>query len=96
MINLPIAYAFAYLVSLFFKDIFVPLMIFGYWATNIVGFFLLHKGGIELLSERRSYSRKDFLRDVLVSLAYTILIIILLSVGQLDLHQGLFAGVNGY
>lgn len=96
LINLPIAYAFAYFVSLFVKNIFVPVMILGYWMTNIVGFFLLHKGGIELLSERRSYTRKDFLRDLLVSVAYTMLIVILLFGGWFELHPGLFAGVNGY
>jgi uncharacterized membrane protein len=79
-INIPIAYGFAWLISLLDRPLFVPALIFFYWVTNIAGFVLLHKG-IEKIAQksndRRRYSRKDFLKDLAISIAYTTLIIAL-------------------
>ena len=83
-VNLPLAIAFAWVVSFFHKPAFDACVIIGYWLTNIVGLLLLHKGAVEIVSETdRKYSRKALLTDIGVSLAYTALIIALLKLGIL-------------
>jgi hypothetical protein len=79
-INVPIAYGCARLISLLDDSIFLPALIFFYWLTNIAGFIMLHKGiekTAKINNSTRRYSRKDFSKDLAVSIAYTVLIIIL-------------------
>src|SRR5207248_3209540 len=72
-VNVPLALAFAWVVSLFYKPAFEVSLIFGYWLTNVLGFVLMHKGAQKMLSEkeRQRYSRRDLCRDVGISLLYT-------------------------
>jgi hypothetical protein len=84
-VNVPLALAFAWVVSLFYKPAFVPSLVLGYWLTNVLGFVLMHKGAQKMLSEKQHpYSRRDLLRDVGVSLLYTGLIVALVKVGILQ------------
>jgi hypothetical protein len=79
-VNLPLAIAFGWIISLFYKPAFQPAVVVGYWLTNVAGFFLMHKGGAKLVSQKdKKYSAKDLLRDVAISLGYTALIVILLK-----------------
>jgi hypothetical protein len=80
-INLPLAYGFASLVSLVYGPAFEASWIAGYWLTNVAGFVLLHKGGRKLLSKEmpRGYSWRNFVKDALVSLAYTAFLALLLA-----------------
>ena len=89
-VNIPLAVAFAWFVSLFYKPAFEASLIFGYWLTNVLGFVLMHKGAQALLSEKSKYSRRDLLRDLGISLAYTALIILLLALGILQPVQNYF------
>ena len=83
-VNVPLAVAFAWVISLFYKPAFVPSAILGYWLTNVLGFVLLHKGAQQVLDERRErYSRRDLVRDLMVSLFYTGIIIVLARWGIL-------------
>ena len=84
-INLPLAIGFGWLVSLACKPAFETAVVVGYWLTNISGFVLMQKGGEKLVrKEDRKYSKKDFLRDVGISLAYTLLIVILVKLKVLQ------------
>jgi hypothetical protein len=84
-VNVPLALAFAWVVSLFYKPVFAPALVLGYWLTNVLGFILLHKGAQKMLSDKqRPYSRRDLLRDVGVSLLYTALIVVLVKFGILQ------------
>ena len=79
-INIPIAYGFAWLISLLDRSLFLPSLIFFYWMTNITGFILLHKGVEKIAKtnhEARRYSRRDLKRDLIISIAYTVLIVVL-------------------
>lgn len=83
-VNFPIAYVLASLVNLIYKKAFLEAFIAFYWMTNVLGFFLLQKGMeklIKLGEEKKSYSLKDFIRDVLLSVVYTFLIVILVKFG---------------
>ena len=91
VVNLPLALLFAWLVGLIYRPAAEPhsaafnaAVILGYWLTNVLGFVLMHKGAQQVLSkEEKKYSRRELLKDVLVSLLYTGIIVILLKLGIL-------------
>lgn len=80
-VNVPLAIGFGWLVSLPYRPVFEPAVIVGYWLTNVLGFVLLHKGAKRALSrtEPPPRSRRDWWRDVLISLLYTLLIVALMK-----------------
>lgn len=83
-VNLPLALVFAWVVSAFYKPAFTVAVVTGYWLTNVAGFVLMHKGAQQLLSnEQKRYTRKELLKDLLISLAYTVLIVGLIKTGVL-------------
>ena len=91
VVNLPLALAFAWVASFFYKPAFEACVILGYWLTNILGFVLMHKGAQKVFSnEQRKYSRRDLLRDFGISLLYTGLILLLLKVGVLKPIENYF------
>ncbi|HXG48733.1 MAG TPA: hypothetical protein VNO52_14000 [Methylomirabilota bacterium] len=79
-INVPLAYGFASLVSWPFPEAFEISWIAGYWLTNVLGLVLMQKGARHLARPEasRTYTRRDLLKDILVSLAYTALIAVLI------------------
>lgn len=83
-INFPIAYLCASLVSFIYRPAFLGVFIISYWLTNIAGFILMQKGIARIINSeapKKGYSFGDFMRDILFSLGYTILIIILVKRG---------------
>ena len=91
-VNVPIALAFAWLVSLVYPRAFEVSLIVGYWLTNVLGFVLMHKGVQKLTTESdaNQNSRRALLKDIGISLAYTILIVVLLKLGVLKPISGYF------
>lgn len=91
VVNLPLALIFAYLVGLVYRPAAQPdstafdaTVILGYWLTNILGFILMHKGAQQAFAkEEKKYSRRELLKDLAVSLAYTALIVVLIKIGIL-------------
>ena len=81
-VNVPLAIGFAWLVSLVYKPAFTVAAILGYRLTNILGFVLLQKGAQKALTtEDKPYTRRSFVRDILISLLYTLLIVVLVKFG---------------
>src|SRR5882762_3673467 len=74
-VNVPIAVAFGWLIGLAWQPAFMPAVVVGYWLTNVAGLILLHKGTQQALSQNapKPYSRRDLLRDTVISLGYTAL-----------------------
>ena len=91
-VNVPLALAFAWVVSLFYKPAFVACCVVGYWLTNVLGFVLMHKGAQKMFStkKRRAIRRRDLLRDVGISLLYTVLIVALVKFGILKPLENYF------
>jgi hypothetical protein len=90
-VNVPLALAFAWLVSLFWKSAFEAACVLGYWLTNILGFIMMHKGAASMVSDQPvGYSRRELFRDVAISLAYTVLIVALVESGVLKPIQSYF------
>jgi hypothetical protein len=79
-VNIPIAWVFAWLVSLFYKPAFAFSLVIGYWLTNVAGFVLLHKGAQKILTATgKKYARRELLKDIGISLVYTLLIVVLVK-----------------
>jgi hypothetical protein len=90
-VNVPLALLFAWVVSFFYKPAFGPSLILGYWLTNVIGFVLLHKGAQQAFSnELKQYTRRELLKDVLISLLYTLIIVALVKFGVLKPIQSYF------
>jgi hypothetical protein len=84
ILNIPLAYAFAYPFGLISRKLFVPVMVMGYWITNIAGLILFHRGVKDLVTkEKVKYSRKDFAKDIIISLIYTAVVVVLVELGWL-------------
>jgi hypothetical protein len=74
-INLPIAYGFASLVSLVSHRLFLPAILFGYWATNVLGLVLVHRGAAQVLSRDKPRNpRRELVKTLVASTLYTLLI----------------------
>ena len=83
-VNIPLAYVFALPFGFISRNLFLPAMVVGYWITNIIGLVLMRYGVVNLVSkEKKKYTRKELIKDIAVSLIYTIVIIILASLGLL-------------
>ena len=54
VVNVPIAVAFGWAVSLFYRPAFAAALVIGYWLTNALGFILMHKGAQTVVSESSS------------------------------------------
>ena len=79
-VNVPLALAFAWVLSLFIPRAFEASFVLGYWLTNILGFVLMHKGANKMLRETDlPYTRRAFFRDIGISILYTLLIIALVK-----------------
>ena len=79
LVNVPLAYLFSVPFSLIDDRLYVPAFALGYWLTNVLGFVLLHKGFAGMLSKRRVSLRQD----LLVATAYTIVVVVVASLGWL-------------
>ncbi|MEN9573241.1 MAG: hypothetical protein RL514_1096 [Verrucomicrobiota bacterium] len=83
-VNIPLALAFAWLVSLFWPAVFTASFVLGYWLTNVLGLVLMQKGAQQALSDTpKPYIRRQLLADLGISLAYTLLIVALIEYGVL-------------
>ena len=91
-VNVPLALVFAWLVSLVYKPAFEVSLIVGYWLTNVIGLVLLHKGAEKMLKDQDApgSARRRLIKDLVVSLLYTALIVLLLKLGVLKPFENYF------
>jgi len=82
-VNVPLAVGFGWLVALIYRPAFDGAVIVCYWLTNVLGLILLHKGAQRMLVEQgrelKRYSRRDLIKDVAISVLYTLLILLLVK-----------------
>jgi hypothetical protein len=95
-VNIPLALAFAWLVSgcvgaNWREPVFQVSVVVGYWLTNVLGFVLMHKGARWLRSpEEKTETKRELVKDIWISLAYTVLIVALVKYGVLKPIAGYF------
>ncbi len=91
-INIPLAYMFALLFGIFSKKLFSPMMIVGYWMTNIIGFVMMHYGVENFVSkDEKNYTRKKLIKDVIISIVYTGIIVFFVLMGWLKFPAEYFS-----
>ena len=78
-VNIPLAYLFSIPFSFLGHAWFVGSFIAGYWFTNFLGFFLLHKGIRKLMKKEATPS--GLIRNFLITLLYTLLVAICVFMG---------------
>jgi hypothetical protein len=79
-INIPLALAAAWLVSLVWPQMFTAAFVAAYWLTNLLGLVLLQKGAHQAWRGKHSpYSACGLGKDALVALGYTGLILLLVK-----------------
>lgn len=80
------AVAFGWLVSMVYKPAFGTGVVIGYWITNVVGLLLLHKGAERMIKDQTSnvLPGRALLKSVLISLLYTLLILMLVKLHVLQ------------
>ncbi len=81
VVNVPLAYMLSWPVARLSPGLFPAAFILGYWFTNLLGFLLLHWGGVGI-----SYHGRDTIsirRALLVSVAYSMVMVILVLAGWL-------------
>jgi hypothetical protein len=82
IINLPLAYLFSYPFSIINKSLFLPSFVLGYFLTNIAGLVMMHKG-VNNLRDKKESNKKELIKDILISLGYVLLIVVLVLTGIL-------------
>lgn len=81
-INIPLAYLFAWVCSLVYSGLFLSAFVVGYWLTNVLGFMLMHHGfRAAVKSTNKLSTKRELKKDSLLSLAYTIIVVILVLCG---------------
>jgi len=96
-LNIPLSYFGAWLASLFYKPAFLTAFVVSYWITNVAGLVLMHKGitkaaGRQITGKR--YSKKDLLKDIVLSLVYTGVIIIMVKLHIIRPLEQYFTGTH--
>lgn len=93
VVNLPLAYAFGSLCALFNRELFLPATVFGYWLTNVAGFILMHHGISDTLRHNQSpCTKKNLIKYLFISLAYTLFILCLVRTGWMRFPLEYFKG----
>lgn len=82
VVNVPLAYVLAWPLAQWHEQFFLPALIVAYWFTNLLGFLLLHWGGQGLIVNQRSSLKLK--QSLLVSVLYSVLVIIFVVLGWLE------------
>ncbi len=97
VVNIPLAIMIGWIFSLIYKPLFLPAAIFGYWFTNVLGLILLRRGGQTALKEEDApnpFSKKELVKDIIISVAYTGVIILLAKLKVIEPLNNYFSTVK--
>ncbi|QLE57055.1 hypothetical protein [Nostoc sp. TCL26-01] len=86
LFNLPIAYGFGYLCSLFSPNLFMPCAIVGYWLSNVIGILLMQFGSQDIFQKtsKERNLKKELFSGLISSTVYTLVIIALVQLQIID------------
>ncbi|MBD2346013.1 hypothetical protein [Anabaena subtropica] len=84
--NLPIAYGFGYVCSLFSANWLMPGSIIGYWISNVVGILMMQFGSQDIFQKepKERNLKKELLSGLISSTVYTLIIVALIQWKILD------------
>lgn len=75
--NIPMAYAFGFIFSIFYEPLFLPAVVVGYWLSNIAGFILMHYGYLGLKEDKFSF-KDHWKKYVFFTTLYTVIVVLLI------------------
>jgi hypothetical protein len=80
-VNVPLAVGVAWVVAWFYPPAFQAAALIAYWLSNVLVLVLMHKGAQHAFGAQkpRTARLREWLLDLGVSLAYTLLIVLLLK-----------------
>ncbi len=85
LFNLPIAYGFGYICSLFSPKLLLPCSIIGYWLSNVVGILLMQFGSMDVFqNEPKRNLKKELFSGLVSSTIYTLVIMALIQLKIID------------
>lgn len=86
LFNLPIAYGFGYMCSLFYPKLLIPCSIIGYWLSNVVGIILMQLGSVDVFQNepKERNLKKELFTGLVSSTVFTLVIILLIQFKILD------------
>ena len=88
LINIPLAYALSWPFSLIRASLFLPAFIVSYWLTNLCGLWLMYYAARDLRHQPVTWT--TLRNSVLISVAYTLLIVALVVAGWIESPAVLF------
>lgn len=91
--NIPLAYFFGLAFSLISETLFFPMVVFGYWLSNVAGFVLMHYGYVGLKGAKYSF-KKNWKNCALATTVYTLLVGILIWFGVLPSAEEIISFVR--
>jgi hypothetical protein len=92
LVNIPLAYIFAIPFGMISKVLFIPMMILGYWITNVVGFMMMHHGLKDLtLKETKKRTQKELVKELIMSSIYTLTVVLFVLMGWIKFPMEYFA-----
>jgi len=75
-VNVPLALAFAWVISCFHRGAFAGSFVLGYWLTNVLGLVLMQWGAEAAITNKfKAYGARQIARDLVIALLYTALIL---------------------
>ncbi|MBD1843463.1 hypothetical protein H6F89_08650 [Cyanobacteria bacterium FACHB-63] len=83
--NLPVAYGFGYVCSLFSSSWILPGTVIGYWLSNLIGILLMQAGAIDVFQSHERNLKKELFWGVVSSSIFTIVVVALIQLKVLDL-----------
>ncbi len=88
-VNLPLAYLAANAAALAAPRLFLPVLTGAYWFTNVAGLVLMHAGARGAAGgQGLRMSRRDLWKWGLLSVAYSLAVVLLVKSGALKpLHE---------
>jgi hypothetical protein len=86
LFNLPIAYGFGYMCSLFSPKLLIPCSIIGYWLSNVVGILLMQLGSVDVFQNepKERNLKKELFTGLVSSTVFTLVIILLIQFKIID------------
>ncbi len=90
LINLPLAWGFAWLLQQINPAWFTPGLVLGYWLSNITGILLLQAGALTVFAQEGEARdpRREILVGLLTSTAYSLVVVLLVQSGVLRTPLG--------
>jgi hypothetical protein len=84
--NLPIAYGFGYVCSLFSANLLIPCSVAGYWISNVIGILMMQFGSQDIFQKepQQRNLKKEIFSGLVSSTVYTLVIVALIQLKILD------------